>query len=427
MKWSNKITYLYGCFNGTRMLIGAVNTLFLLDKGVSVGNVALLQMIQTITVLCMEIPTGVIADVISRKLSVLLSCILLVAYYPLICFGAPNMFLMGAGQVIYALALCLVSGAFEGWQTLIIKLEYPKNDNKLNYYGHLKYEINSFVTMFSGTIGSIIVYVHGGGYSFLFVLCSVIMLFLFFEFLKIPYPQTTVKRIQHINFYDATAEYKLELKAGLKHCFSTVHGWFYFMGLSLLVCSYQVVYYYWQPYFSILATKNLGVNWIIHNNELLMGLVFFTYCFSRFIMNRFVRKKLLEKTNPFWIALSCLIIAMICTLGFCLLHDINILVHIILFAIIQGTITIVESIFESQYIKKVDTKNISSSLSITSAATSILSIIILALISKLISQENMYLFFLATTFIYLLVALVVFMWSQKYNSLIKMMGDKKND
>lgn len=416
MKFSNKITYLYGVYNGTRMFIGAINTMFLLNMGVLMGNIAILQMIQTITVLCMEVPTGIISDTINRKLSVVLSCGLLIIYYPLLYFGAPNMILLGLAQVVYAFALCFVSGAFEGWQTTIVKIEYPGEDNKLNYYGHLKYEINSFITMFSGTLGAVIVHIYIGGYKILFLLCTSIMIVLFFCFLRIPYGKVVMEKHENINFRSLMTTYIKQLKLGIECCFSNIDGWCYFIGVSLLVSSYQIVYYYWQPYFSILADNSSGFAWIIESKELLLGIVFFTYCFSRFIMNRFVRKILLDKMDPFIIASYCLIIASVCTVGMSFLRFVNIIVHIVLFAIIQGTILLVESILESQFIKKINIENISCSLSLISATTSILSIIILAIISRIISNETLYLFFLATVFIYLLIVVIVRIWSRNYNN-----------
>lgn len=415
MRLSNRITYLYSIYNGTRMLIGAINSLFLLSRGVSLGNIAFLQMIHTITVLCMEIPTGVIADAVSRKLSVLLSCGMLVLYYPLVYLSAPNMVMLCISQVVYALSLCLISGAFEGWQASIVKKEFPDEDDKLNYYGHMKYEMNSFITMFSGTAGSVIVYLGGGQYFVLYFICAISMIFLLYAFSRIPHENVVKLRSGSI-MKPAITTYIDELKQGFKSCFSNIHGWCYFFGISFLACTYQVVFYYWQPYFTQLAGQKNGYDWLIRSNELLLGLVFFVYSFSRFIMNRIVRLKLLGKIEPFKIAMICLIIASFCTVGFTCFHGVNIFIHIILFAIIQGTITLVESIFESQFIKKTKEECISSSLSISSAATSILSIGILFIISKTITEETMHLFFLSTIVMYAMLVIVLVVWNRKYHT-----------
>ncbi|SET66000.1 MFS transporter [[Clostridium] polysaccharolyticum] len=417
MRWSEKITYLQSGYNGTRMLIGAINSLFLLSQGVNLGSIALFEMIQTITVLCMEVPTGVIADVISRKLSVQLSCILLVIYYPLMYFGAPNMCLLVISQVIYALALCLMSGSFEGWQTAIIKREHPGKEDMLNYYGHLKYEVNSFITMFSGTAGAVIVYLNSGSYFILYIMCAVIMFLLFFAFSKVPcYKNNNEKASskEDETMEGAFAIYLKELKEGTKCCFANIHGRCYFVALSLLSCTYQVVFFYWQPYFTLLAKKNTGVSWFINSKELLVGVVFFVYCFSRFFMNRIVRKRMIEKKNPFIIAVWSLLIACLSMIGFSCINNVNIALHIVLFAVIQGTVTIAESIFQSQFIKKSEEKCISSTLSILSSSTSILSIGVLLFITKNIMNSNMNFFFLGTVPLYILLIAVALIWNKMY-------------
>lgn len=414
-KSSERITYLYGIYNGTRMLIGAINALFLLKRGVGLGDIAFLQMIYKGTVFLMEIPTGVVADVISRKLSVILSCILLCIYYPIVCIGTPNMIILSIAQILYALALCLVSGAFEGWQAFIVKSEYPDNPDKLNYYGHMKYEINSFVTMFSGTFGTLIIYFGRDQYNILYFLCTILMLYLTLAFSKMPYKVKKIEKAERTKMKNAIVFYIDELRQGVKSCFFNINGWCYFMGMSFLVCTYQVVFYYWQPYFSILARNGRQGYWLVNSEEVLMGVVFFVYSFSRFLMNRIARKRLVQKINPFIVAIVSLCIAIFSMINFTIVGKLNIYIYIILFAIIQGTVTLVESILESQFIKKTQGEYISSNLSITSAATSVLSIGVLYFISKTINENNMNIFFACTIIMYLLTIVVLVTWCKNYN------------
>ena len=64
-KYSEKVTLLYGLFNGARMLIGAVNVLFLLSKGVHLSEIAQLQLIYSVSVYLLTEDFPVQPDVIS--------------------------------------------------------------------------------------------------------------------------------------------------------------------------------------------------------------------------------------------------------------------------------------------------------------------------------------------------------------------------
>lgn len=411
--YSTKITLLYGIYNGTRMIVGAINTLFLLKQGVTLGDIALLQMIFSISVFVLEIPTGMIADTISRKVSVILSCVCLIFYYPIYYLGTPNIYVLGIMQFVYALSLCLISGAFEGWQTYIVKLEYPDNIDKINYYGHMKYEINAFVTMFSGTLGSLLVYLGGKNYSFLYFFCGIIMLMLVYKFCRIPSDKDkTIKTRKQLGI--EIARYFGELKKGLSICFISIHGWAYLLGVGALCCTYQIVYYYWQAYFNYLSSKSSVPFWI-NKEELLLGIVFFMYSFTRFLLNRFVRKKIIEHYNVFSTAIVCLLIASISMYFFSMPSTSNLIIYILLFSVIQGSTILVESIFESQFIKKCNDDYISCNLSITSALTSVISVVFLYIISQSINEDNMNIFFRSTIAMYLFIVLIAFIWSINYN------------
>jgi len=414
-KYSERITWLFGFYNGGRMLVGAINTIFLLKRGVSLNEVALLQMIYTITVLLMEVPTGVIADVISRKTSVVLSTFFLVFYYLIVCISTPNVICLGIAQIIYALALCLVSGAFEGWQTNTVNYEYPDMPEKLNYYGHLKFEINSFITMFSGTLGAVIVYIGFGNYELLYIICSILMLILLISFINSPYYGNVRQEHKSVNIRSVMSVYYNEVKKGFFICFRSIDGICYFFSISFLVCTYQIVFYYWQPFFSIISKESKGFQFIKNNEEILMGVIFFAYSFSRFFINRFVRKKVIGKLNPFNIAIIALSLSAFSTILLTKVQSANIMLYIILFAIIQGLVTLVESVSESQFIKKVPSESISSSLSIASAATSLISIGLLGLLSRVLTSSNIKNFFFITALLYIAIILVIALWKKQYN------------
>lgn len=412
-RYSEKITILYGLYNGARMLIGAVNVIFLLSKGVKLSEIAQLQMIYAISVFLFEVPTGIVADVISRKLSILLSCFLLVIYYPLVYFGSPNLVFLFVSQVLYGLALCLVSGAFEGWQVDIIKVEYPDDNIKINYYGHLKHEMNAFVTMFSGTLGALLVYWGSENYAVLYMTCAIIILLIMFGFAIIPSFATpkekkTVKKINSLN------EYISQCKKAIVHIANTEDSIHYMLCSGFLCCTYQVVYYYWQPLFEKYSLTGKGMDLLGYNTELLLGIVFFVYCLSRYLCNRFVRKKVIEKINPFWVAIGSMGCATICMITLTNTSYSYIWICIMSFALLQGMTMVSEGVIEAQYIKVIDENDISSVLSLMSALQSVLTTMVLFLISKTITSNNIEHFFEYTIVLYFLIIIALIKWKKRY-------------
>ncbi len=411
---SEKITLLYGLYNGTRMLIGAVNVLFLLSRGVRLNEIAQLQMIYSVAVFVFEVPTGIIADVISRKISVLLSCALLVIYYPLIYFSAPKLTLLSIAQILYGLALCLASGAFEAWQVDIIKIEHPNNNDKVNYYGHLKHEMNAFVTMFSGTLGSILVFINStASYATLYNLCAVSMMFILLGFSTIP-SFTEKKTFAKKNEINTLTKYVEQLKNALDNIVNKNDSLFYIVCSSLLCCTYQIVYYYWQPLFKIYSVTSKGMDFFNNNTELLVGTTFFLYCFSRYLCNRYVRKKIVGKINPFGIAIGAIGVAALFMIILTSASNTYIWVSIVSFAILQGMTMVAESEFDSQYIKVINKNDISSVMSFMSAFRSVLSSIVLFIISISITSNNMISFYRYTIIAYMIIIVSLINWKKRF-------------
>jgi len=68
---------LAGTYTLAASLIWSVNTLFLLDAGLSIGEVFVANSIFSVGMVLFEIPTGVVADTVGRRASYLLSIVVL--------------------------------------------------------------------------------------------------------------------------------------------------------------------------------------------------------------------------------------------------------------------------------------------------------------------------------------------------------------
>jgi MFS family permease len=81
---------LAGLYTLAASLIWSVNTLFLLDAGLSIGEVFLANALFSVGMVAFEIPTGVVADTLGRRVSYLTSVAVL---------ASSTVLYLGAAQV----------------------------------------------------------------------------------------------------------------------------------------------------------------------------------------------------------------------------------------------------------------------------------------------------------------------------------------
>ncbi|MCY9581307.1 MULTISPECIES: MFS transporter [Paenibacillus] len=95
-------------------ITGTTLILFILSKGYSLQIANNLFIVLFVSIMILEIPTGIIADRFGRKKSVVLGflCYLI---YSLIFLAADNIYFLILAQLFGALATCLQSGALESW------------------------------------------------------------------------------------------------------------------------------------------------------------------------------------------------------------------------------------------------------------------------------------------------------------------------
>lgn len=99
-------------------LIWGVNTLFLLDVGLDIFEVMVVNAAFTVAQMFFEVPTGIVADTLGRRVSYLISCaVILVATLLYLGLGV-----LGAGPVAFALVSVLLgfgftfyTGAVDAW------------------------------------------------------------------------------------------------------------------------------------------------------------------------------------------------------------------------------------------------------------------------------------------------------------------------
>lgn len=146
--------YIYsGIYTLAASVIWGVNTLFLLDAGLSISEVFIANSAWSLGTVLFEIPTGVVADTVGRRTSFLLSLVVLAASTA----GYVWLAAVGAGVVAFSIVSVLIglgftfySGAMEAW--LVDGLVAEGYDGDLDrVFG--RGQLVSGAAMLTGTVG----------------------------------------------------------------------------------------------------------------------------------------------------------------------------------------------------------------------------------------------------------------------------------
>lgn len=124
---------LAGLYTLAASLIWGVNTLFLLDAGLSIGEVFVANAAFSAGMVVFEIPTGVVADTLGRRVSYLLSVAVLAATtigYVIAADAGAGVAVFVAISVLMGLGFTFYSGALEAW--LVDALRSVGSDDELD-------------------------------------------------------------------------------------------------------------------------------------------------------------------------------------------------------------------------------------------------------------------------------------------------------
>ncbi|KRN00161.1 MFS transporter [Loigolactobacillus rennini] len=152
-KDKNLITYLlsYFLYNTARVLPHAILTVLLLDKGMIVSQIALIQSFYMIAGLLFEFPSGILTDLWSEKRMYQLALICLFFSYLAIWLSNKFVFLCGA-WFIYGLSSAAISGSLE----IYFLRQYQNNDHKIRRFNVAYNYATLSSALIGGGIGSFI-------------------------------------------------------------------------------------------------------------------------------------------------------------------------------------------------------------------------------------------------------------------------------
>jgi MFS family permease len=235
-----KYLFLDAAFEGSRMLPGAVSAAYLMSKGVGLSEIATLKMIQSSVGFFCELPTGVVADHLGRRLSLLMACLFGALAFALYALG--NSFpYFAAAEVFLALCLCLWSGAFEAYA--LESSTEPMAEAEVHKFFHSNSGFNSIGTIAGGALGAFISSYAG----FLpFAICAFAMIVLLFTLL-FTFPNDNKHQSLTASKLLQAAKHTIRPDT-LKNIFSKKHLPLYAI-LAAGQFVVQPVIYYWQPWF----------------------------------------------------------------------------------------------------------------------------------------------------------------------------------
>jgi MFS family permease len=139
-------------FEFGRMLVGAISIVYLLGRGIQFSDVALLKMVQLLSGVLLEVPTGIFADRFGQKPSLIISTLSGFLGFVFYFVGHEiGVFLLA--EILIASCLAFWSGAYESFS--IQELQMENDAQKLDVFFHSNSLLNSFAIFIAGGIGSV--------------------------------------------------------------------------------------------------------------------------------------------------------------------------------------------------------------------------------------------------------------------------------
>jgi MFS family permease len=241
-----------GLFTLSASLIWGINTLFLLHAGLSIFEVFVANAAFTAAMALFEIPTGVVADTLGRRVSFLLSEATLavgtLAYVGVAAIHGGLLLFCGAG-VILGLGYTFYSGAVEAW--LVDALKATGYEEELDRV-FARASIVSSVAMLIGTVG-------GGllgqlNLSIPYLARVALLLMAFGVGVRTMHDIGFVPRAMHLR--GVTGEMRKVARAGMTYGWNKPAVRLLVMYSFLSYGFFSWAWYAWQPYFLQLYGKN---------------------------------------------------------------------------------------------------------------------------------------------------------------------------
>lgn len=178
--YRQKIVYFVSFFlyNFARVLPHAVLTVILLNKGMSVGEIAIIQSFFMLAGILFEFPSGLLTDLWSEKCVYIISLFLLFISYYIILLSS-DFYLLCLSWFIYGISNATMNSSLE----MYFLRTYQNDESKIKKFNIIFNNINLYSTLIGGGIGSFIYEFSGNGIyyiSIFFIIIASLTIILFF-------------------------------------------------------------------------------------------------------------------------------------------------------------------------------------------------------------------------------------------------------
>lgn len=369
MNTENILSINYGVYNAIRMLIGVYHAAFLISTGVSISQLAILQIVFSVTVLILDFPLSVFADRYYRKQLVVSGVFFTILFYPL-CIQSPNIVALVSAELFYAIGICSISGAIEGW---ILSSLNGKNE-KFSLCTHLCERVSSFGSVITGVLGILTAYLSDS-YKYGYFISVALMLIVLIVFVF------TEDNKNERAFYTRKSIVK-QARESIDLIIKNNDGIYFLSITCIFTLGMQVIYHFWQPI--MLSGGDFG---LLSKKELITLLMCHVGAFSmQYIANYFMPKiNVKSKSYTLIIMLLSFFSSVACYLLFVLIIN-NSILSLVAYSVIHGMVSTLPVGAQNIFISRLDdeVKNIiSGALGFVSFSCRVASIVVLAFISIL--------------------------------------------
>jgi len=361
-----KFLFLDAIFEGGRMFVGATSVAYIISCGIPLEKIATLKIIQAMIIIFFEIPTGLFADSVGRRNSLIASVTCGLGGFLSFFLGANwNFFIIG--EILTALSLCFWSGAYEAYSIDQSGLEHGKKE--IDQFFHLNQTWNSIAVMIFGFIGGLIGTL---GLSIPYLAAAISFAFLF-SLLCLVFPNDYCKNTKNISLDKNKIIHSccIHFSAISSHIIKQPKIFYIVVGMITVQFVIQPLLHYWQPFFQEL----------FYSNSAQLGFVFTAYCLTTAFFGFFYTKLV----NFYWfrtLSSTIVLFGIFSILYLFFSWQSSFILGILLFCLIQGFLAIARTSLNVRLFEKISKDSrasILSSVSLLSRFGMITSLIFLSL------------------------------------------------
>jgi MFS family permease len=256
--------------------------LFFLEKGIDYLKIGLLYSIREITIILLEIPSGLAADVLGRKRTLMASFLFYMVSFVIFYFSS-HFFLMALAMIFFAIADAFRTGIHKAMIFQYLKSR-GKAHQKADYYGHTR-SWSQTGSALSSLIAAAMVFYYG---SYKIIFAASVVPYVFDFILISTYPDFLNGEIKHIGQSTLWEKSKYIFSAFYQN-FKNLEFLRSLTSLSLHTGYYRAVKDYIQPIMMSLALTIPFFTGLENKQKtaLVVGILyFFIYLFTAYASRR---------------------------------------------------------------------------------------------------------------------------------------------